>query len=322
MKAIIYRKKNKIEPAILPEPELEKNGAIIKVTGCGLCGSDIVKIRQGLIKEGTVTGHEVVGHISKIKGNKSFNPGDRIVLGHHVPCFRCVFCKNENYSMCAHFKQSNIIPGGFAEYIYVSEEHLKHTVFKVPDNVPDIDASFTEPTACCLRAVKRAGIKPGDNVLIIGLGSIGLVMGQIVKHFGANAYGTELIDERKELANCLGIETVVSKGYDKVFLTAGSDATINAALSSVRDGGTIVVFAGVPSGETSFPNNEIYYRELTVMGSYSPSPADLGESLGLISKKVIKVGNLSSVYDIEDIEKAIDDTVSNKIIKAFIRMSP
>ena len=102
--------------------------------------------------------------------------------------------------MCREFKKTNIVPGGFSEYIYVSEAHLENTVAKIPDNLDSIEASFMEPVACCLRAVKRAAIKSGhtaksektctyrkkpqENVLIIGLGSIGLLMGQIAKHFG------------------------------------------------------------------------------------------------------------------------------------------
>ncbi|OGI01130.1 MAG: hypothetical protein A2Y25_10050 [Candidatus Melainabacteria bacterium GWF2_37_15] len=311
MKAIVYKEKNKVTLENIPIPEIKENGAIIKVRGCGLCGSDIVKLKQGLVKEGTVLGHEVVGELN----------GERVVLGHHVPCFDCVYCKNESYSMCAQFKETNIIPGGFAEYIFVSEKHLKNTVFKVPDEVSDIEASFTEPAACCLRAVKRAGIKPGDNVLVVGLGSIGLIMGQILKYYGANVTGCDLIEKRLEIAKGLGFRTEAIKEADKVFLTAGSNTTVDIAISSVRDGGTILVFASVLSDKVGFPNNEIYYRELTVMGSYSPSPSDLREALDLIAKKIIKVDKLFNVYDMIEIENAINDTISNKIIKAYIVIS-
>ncbi len=321
MKAIVYKDKNTVKLEENPKPELKQNGAIVKVKGCGLCGSDIVKLKHGLFKKNAVPGHEVVGYIEKIQGSDKFKPGDRVVLGHHVPCFKCVYCKNENYSMCPEFKQSNIIPGGFAEYIYASEEHLKNTVFKVPDSVTDIDASFTEPVACCLRAVKRANIKPGDRVQVIGLGSIGIIMGQLLKHTGAEVFGCDLLKERNELAANAGIKTDLIENADKVFLTAGSNTTINTALKSVRDGGAVLVFASVPSEEAGFANNEIYYRELTVLGSYSPSPQDLKEALDLISKKIINFENLYNVYDMIDIEKAINDTVTNKIIKAFIKIS-
>lgn len=318
MKAVIYKTGHKLELKDIPKPELRETGAIIRVKGCGLCGSDIVKLKQDLAREGTVPGHEVVGNILEIRGDFDFKPGDRVALGHHVPCFDCVYCKSGNYSMCAEFKKSNIIPGGFAEYIYVSEKHLRHTVFKVPDHLSDSDASFTEPAACCLRAVKRAGVISGDNVLVMGLGSIGLLMGQIIEHFGANAYGCDLLEERTGLAEQLGIKREINGAYDKVFLTAGSASTLQPALNAIRDGGTMLVFSSVPSETEGFPNNQVYYRELTVLGSYSPSPGDLGEALDLISRRIIKVEGLSSIYNLDNIVRAVEDTCEHRIIKAFI----
>ena len=341
MKAGVYKNKEKIELKTVAKSKLKKNGAIVKVKGCGLCGSDIVKLKQGITKEGAVFGHEIIGHIHQIKGdegNKNFKIGDRIVLGHHVPCFDCIFCKNENYSMCLEFKKSNIFPGGFCEYIYVSEKHLENTVIKVPENVPDIHASFTEPAACCLRAVKKASIKPGNVVFVIGLGSIGLIMGQILKYFGAKVIGCDLLEERIKIAEQLGFEAVYKytndeeiseliklnfqkEGADKVFLTSGSSNSISLAFSSVRDGGTILVFASISSESTGFSNNSVYFRELTIFGSYSASPDDLKDSLKLIEYNIIKLDKLFTEYDLININKAVQDTCSNKIIKAFINIS-
>ena len=337
MKAAIFSKGQKIEFKEVEKPELTNHGAIIKVKGCGLCGSDIVKIKQNVIPGGTVLGHEIVGEITEINSeNKNFKIGDRITGGHHVPCYKCVYCRNQNYSMCKNFKDSNIIPGGFSEYVYLSDAHLDNTIFKVPDNLSNSQASFVEPAACSLRAVKRANIGLGDNVFVIGLGSIGLLIGQIAKHYGAEVCGCDLLDERLELAKELGFSQTYKYtkleetanfynfktgfiGADKVFLASGSLSSIPLALATVRDGGTIVVFSSVATSNAAFSNNDIYYRELTIMGSYSPSPQDLCESLDLINHSIIKVG-FASVYDLDNINEAIDDTLSNKIIKAYIKI--
>ena len=337
MKAAILSERKTIEFQELKKPDLINYGAIIRVKGCGLCGSDIVKLKQGIVPEGTVLGHEIVGKIVEINSkNENFKIGDRVAGGHHVPCYKCVYCRNENYSMCRSFKASNIIPGGFSEYVYISEAHLNNTIFKVQDKLSDIEASFVEPVACCLRAVKRANIKAGDNVFIIGLGSIGLLIGQTAKYYGAKICGCDLLDERLELALELGFsqtykyttldETSNSYnlktdfiGADKVFLSSGSLSSLPLALASIRDGGTIVVFSSVSTSNGVFSNNDIYYRELTVMGSYSPSPQDLSESLDLINNGIIKVG-FASEYDLGNINEAIDDTLSNKIIKAYIKI--
>lgn len=338
MKVAVYKSQGKVEIADMEKPVLAGGGAIIKVHGCGLCGSDIVKIRDNLVISGLILGHEIVGEILEIESkNQNFKIGDKVVVGHHVPCYECIYCKNESYSMCRDFKESNIIPGGFAEYVYISEAHLDSTVFKIENGLSEINASFTEPAACCLRAVKRANIGLGDNVFIIGLGSIGLIMGQIAKHYGARVAGCDLIDERINLAKEVGFDeaykysnleetTGIYKNYtnnigaDKILLTSGSMSSIPLSLTTVRDGGTIMVFASVPSYDGVFANNDIYYRELTVMGSYSPSPADLCESLNMLKHNIIKVDKFTTVYDLDKINEAISDTVTNKIIKAYIRI--
>lgn len=131
------------------------------------------------------------------------------MLGHHVPCMKCDYCLNKNYSMCRQFKETNIFPGGFAEYIYVSPLHLKNTVFKVPKNLDDMEISFMEPLACCIRAVERAEVQKGTTSLVIGLGSIGLLMGQAVKAFKGDVIGCDLIEERVALANNLNFDASI-----------------------------------------------------------------------------------------------------------------
>jgi len=318
------------ENIIINETEklrLEKygTGAIVKTLGCGLCGSDIVKFQQKSVKNGTVLGHEIVGEIVEISSKTDFKVGDKIVSSHHIPCFECTYCKNGNHSMCEHFKKTNIVPGGFSEYIYLSEEHLENVAVKVPEHLTDIEASFYEPLGCCIRAVKRAELRGNSTVLVIGLGSIGILMGQALKAFGMKVFGCDLIQERIDLALKLGFDNAFNSlemdklNVDSVFMTSGADVTIDLALKSVRDGGKIVVFASTPKN-FGYANNEIYYRELTVMGSYSPTPADLKDSMELLSSGKVKVDGMSTVYNLLEIEKSFRDTISNAILKAYIKM--
>ena len=155
-----------------------RKGAIVKVLGCGLCGSDIVKFKHKIVKDGAVLGHEIVAVIDEIDSDTNFQKGERIVTSHHIPCFECTYCKHGNYSMCAHFKATNIFPGGFSEKVFVSEEHLKNVAYKVPENMSNEEISFYEPLGCCVRAIKRCNLQTGDKVLVVGLGSIGLLMGE------------------------------------------------------------------------------------------------------------------------------------------------
>lgn len=302
-----------------------RKGAIVKVLGSGLCGSDIVKFREHISGNGTVLGHEIVAQIEEINSDTAFKTGDRIVTSHHIPCGKCNYCRHGNVSMCEHFKSTNIKPGGFSEYVYLSEEHLENVARLIPENLTEIEASFYEPLGCCVRAVKRANLMENSKVLVVGLGSIGILMSQALKAFGMEVTGCDLIAERIEFLKTLGIEAFDSRElsnneeFDAVFMTSGADKAVDVALKNIRSGGTILVFSSTPLN-TGYGNNEIYYRELTVLGSYSPSPADLQDSLELLRDGKVIVKNMSTVYMLDDIQKAFDDTICNKIMKAYIKI--
>lgn len=303
----------------------DRKGAIVKVLGSGLCGSDIVKFREHISKNGTVLGHEIVAQIEEINSDTSFKKGDKIVTSHHIPCGGCNYCKHGNVSMCEHFKNTNIKPGGFSELVYLSEEHLQNVAHLMPENLTEIEASFYEPLGCCVRAVKRANLIKDSKVLVVGLGSIGIIMAQALKAFGMNVIGCDLLPERINFLKHIGIDAIDSRElsnaeeFDAVFMTSGADKAIEVALKNIRNGGTILVFSSTPQN-TAYPNNEIYYRELTVLGSYSPSPADLKDSLELLRSGKVIVKNMSTIYSLNDIQKAFDDTISNRIMKAYIKI--
>lgn len=332
--AVVNNEKIKIEDIEIPHLNAQK-GAIVKVLCCGLCGSDIVKLREGISPNGTVLGHEIVAEIFEINSSTNFKIGDVIVTSHHIPCGECLYCKSGNVSMCKHFKATNIVPGGFSEYVYLSEEHLQNVAHLKPDNLSLEEASFYEPLGCCVRAVKRCDLKEGDSAVVIGLGSIGILMSQALKAHGVNVVGFDLLDERVGFLKSKGVDAInplnfedalsyiKSKtdnyGADAVFMTSGADKALDTALKVVRNGGKILVFSSTPKN-SGYQNNEIYYRELTVLGSYSPSPDDLRESLELLKSGKVDVKNISTEYELEDIQQAFEDTVSNKIMKACINI--
>ena len=317
----------KIEIINLDKPILDKKGAIIKVLGCGLCGSDLVKIKHATKEneKNIVLGHEVVGIIDEIDSVSDFKKGDIVALGHHYPCFNCEYCKNKSYSMCRTFKNSNIFPSGFSEFIKVDENHLKYTVYKMNNELKNDEKAFLEPLSCCIRAVRRAGFDFGNDnsnfsALTIGLGSIGLLMLKALKAFKVNAFGFDISSNRMEKAIKAGFSFDKNKKYDTIFLTAGNSKAIETALKYVIDGGKIIVFSSVEDDLKGFSNNEIYYRELSIISSYSPSPYDIELSAKFLNEKIVNVENLSSHYTLDNLAKAVDDSFNNKIFKAYIEV--
>lgn len=337
MLSVAYDKKQKLKLTELPTPKIKEDEALIKVDICGVCGSDLVKIKNDLVPEGTVLGHEVVGTIIEVGSQiKKWSASQKVVVAHHVPCLNCYFCRSGNFSMCLQFKNTNISPGGFSEYIKLSKAHLEQTAFLIPKStVSDHEIALTEPLACCLRAVQRAGVSASNSVLICGLGSIGIMLGKLCIEKGAHTFGIDILEERinlgKEmlaihdgyLASSQEMKSWIlnkteGRGVDIILLASGNEKNLADSLSYIRSGGKIVVFSSIPK-EKGFFNNEIYYRELTIMGSYSPSPLALKEAYQMIITEKIKLKKLiTDVVTLKELPKEIDKCFENKSIKMMV----
>ena len=182
-------------------------------------------------------------------GVTGFRRGRRVVVAHHVPCFSCHYCRRGSPSMCRHFKLSNLDPGGFAELCRVPAPNVEHAAFALPDTMSDETASFTEPLACCLRAVKRSGAVPGDTVMVVGLGSIGCLLARAFSLAGAAVFGADLVAGRRALGRRAGArvpdeddeldaalrQATDGRGVDIVMLTAGGAALLPWAAARVRE---------------------------------------------------------------------------------------
>jgi L-iditol 2-dehydrogenase len=306
---------------------------LLRVRGCGLCGSDLAKLR-GPTGRPAVLGHEVVGTVAEVgPGAEGFRAGDRVVVAHHVPCFGCHFCRRGSLSMCAAFKASNLEPGGFAEFCRVPAENVRHATFRVPPEMSDPVASFTEPLGCCVRAVARAGPAAGDVVVVAGLGAMGCLLVQLLRRRGAAVLGVDPLAERREVARRLGATAADDpgaaagslsaltdrRGADLVVLTVGAPAVIRQALGWVRDGGAVHLFVG--EGEGPFPFGQLYRRELTLSATYSSSPADLAEAFDLLRRGEVQVAPLAShSLPLEAFPEAVRLAESRRALKVFVAM--
>ena len=291
-----------------PAPTPGPGELLLRVSGCGLCGSDILKI-DAAAPGPAVLGHEVVGQVVEVgAGVRRFAPGDRLVVAHHVPCFHCHYCRRGSPSMCRHFKRVNLDPGGFAELVRVPVPNVEHAAFRLPAEMTEETASFTEPLACCLRAVKRSRVAAGDTALVVGLGSIGCLLAQLLALEGAQVFAADLLGSRRALGRRLGArvldddaaldaalgEATEGRGADLVVITAGGAGALPAAAARVRDGGTLHYFAGGAGEALPLSLGALYHRELTLTATYSSSPADLEEAFALLAGDRIRVDGLIS----------------------------
>jgi len=328
--------------AQVPIPELPIRGALIKVTGCGLCGSDLDKLVHKKANPGSILGHEMVGVIEALSEYHltGWEVGDRIVSAHHAPCRTCHYCLNDSESMCRQFKSTNFNPGGFSQFLALSEQHLLHTAFKIPPEITMEEASCLEPLACVLRAIRRGGHPINGSVLVVGLGFIGMLAAQAYQNDGNAVYGVDLDSSRCMLAKSQGYlmdafdpvtesrrlhdtlhRHIPSSKVDTVFLTAVNEQSLELALSHVRDGGTIVVFTSAPEGTPIDPST-LYFRELNLITSYSPALCDLQDAAHMLFQHKVDVEPLiSHRLPLREIGDAFELYRSGQAIKVFVHMS-
>jgi L-iditol 2-dehydrogenase len=262
-----------------------------------------------------------------------FQQGDRVVAAHHVPCGDCHYCRRGSHSMCRAFKASNLDPGGFAEYVRVPAANVRHATFRLPEHLTDEEASFVEPLACCVRAVERARVEPGDTAVVVGLGSIGCLFVQLLRRAGAIVVGADPLAARAKLAWALGAQasgatgvaaTAVrelseGRGADHVVITGGGAEVLPWAASVVREGGSLHVFAGGAGDSLPLPLNTLYHHELTLTSTYSSSPAALGRAFWLLAAGKIEVDRLiSHRVPLEQLAEGVELMRRREALKVYV----
>lgn len=336
MKAQVFRGVNQLSYEEVPVPTLEADEVLVQVRVVGLCQSDIKKIRYPLYEPPRIFGHETAGTIAAIGSQvQGWQVGQRVAVMHHIPCMRCAYCLNDNFSMCDVYKNIstsagfNPSGGGFAEYVKVPAHIVKNGgLIPIPDHISFEEASFVEPTNCCLKAVKKAQIAPGQTVLVTGAGPIGLMFMMLVKFFGAKAIATDLLPSRIEKALEIGAQAAFDArdpdlpakvqaltggmGVDVTLLAVPSDKAFFQALDCTRKGGKILFFAEFPD-ELTIPINPniLYRREIDLMGSYSSSYRLQSLSADIVFNRRIDVKALiSDRYPLQNLPQAVDQAIA------------
>jgi L-iditol 2-dehydrogenase len=336
VRAIIYHQHDDIRLEEVPIPTIGPGELLVRVTGCGLCGSDLLKIQQRAAPP-VKLGHELTGVVVEDGfGVSRFAPGQRVVVAHHVPCGECHYCRHGNVSMCAAFKSSNLDPCGFSEYVRVPSAHVKQVALALPDALSDEEGSFTEPLACVVRAVRRSALHSGDLAVVVGLGTVGLLMAQAFGAAGIQVLGLDVLPERLEFAAKYGISALsatepnalervralsAGHGADLAMLTVGGAQAFRQALDLVRAGGAVHLFAATPGALAQLDLDELYHRELTLQTTYSSSPEDLRAALDLLTSRLVRVDGLySHRLPLERFEEGVAIFASRQARKVYFEI--
>ena len=304
MRAAVYRGLNDVRVETVPVPEIGPGEVLLRIHTCGICGTDLKKIHSGSHTAPRIFGHEMAGTIAAVgAGVVDFAVGDRVMAFHHIPCGTCYYCRKKTFAQCETYKKVGCTAGfepaggGFAEYIRVMDWIVRGGLIRISDDVPFEQAAFIEPVNTCLKGVRLLNLQPDETVLVIGQGSIGILLAAIAKRTGANVLTSDLYPERHAIAAQFGLQhplapgadvvaearaATLGRGADAVILAVGVDALIRKSMDAARPGGRVMLFAATQHGETVIDPAAVCMDEKTLMGSYSASVEIQEEGAALV----------------------------------------
>lgn len=334
MLAAVYNGVNQFELAEYPLRKLNNGEVLIEINYCGVCGTDHHIISgKAHANIPVILGHEFSGVITD-KGHNvnDFQIGDKVVVDPNIYCGKCRYCRKGKVQFCENHQALGVtVDGGFAEYVIVPTSQI----YLLPNNFDLSIAAFAEPLSCCLRGIEQAEIKPGNTVTIIGGGSIGLLMVQLVKLSGAaKIILVEPIESRKQIGLKLGADIAFSPddknlvksifdytdgGTDVAIECVGKSETVELSLKLIAKGGTIVVFGLAAKDEVIELNlQELFRNEIKIHNSFlNPFTFDAAVKL-LVSGRINLNGIPTSKIQLKDIKDIFNRVDHTRIIKSQV----
>jgi L-iditol 2-dehydrogenase len=317
MRAAVYRGVNDVRVESVPVPKIGPGELLVRVHTCGICGTDLKKISSGSHSAPRIFGHETSGVVAAAgEGVKQFRQGDRVVVFHHIPCGECYYCRHKTFAQCEIYKKVGCTAGfepsggGFAEYVRVMDWIVDHGTVRIPDGVSFEQACFVEPVNTCMKGIETLQLMPGESVLVIGQGPIGIMLSTLAKRSGARVITSDLYPERLTISKSFGLENgidasradtvktvreqTVGRGADAAILAVGGSGLIRTAMDAVRPGGRVLLFAQTVRGEATIDPAAVCVDEKRLLGSYSASVELQEESVRFVMGREMNLEGLIS----------------------------
>jgi len=320
MRAAVYVGNQTVRVEQVNTPKIGPGELLVRVEACGICHTDLKKIEYDLLPAPRIYGHETAGVVVAAgDGVRGFQPGDRVVAFHHIPCRTCFYCDRKLYAQCPVYKKVGITAGyeaaggGFAQYIRVMDWIVANGgVEKIPAGVGFDVASLVEPVNTVHKAVVQANPAPGDLCVVLGQGPIGLMFTSLLRRVGARVVATDTMPSRialsrefgsMEVYNPLETPDVESKvrsmtsgrGADFVFVAVSAPGIVDQALRLSRPGAGILLFSQTSAKERiDVSGADICVGERMLFGSYSASIDLQKDSAQLVFSGELPVGRLIS----------------------------
>lgn len=331
-------KEQKFEVREMEFGPLASDEVLVKNYSCGICGTD-VHIYHGeegsaAVEPPVVLGHEYSGVVEAVgSAVVDLKPGDKVTIDPNIYCGKCTPCRMGKKQNCEHLYAIGVNRnGGFAEYSVCPESQC----LKVNDDL-DLDvAAMVEPLACAIHGIDRAAIQPGQLVVVIGGGTIGMLMVQLAKLSGASmVILSEPIEMRRKIGLEIGADAVIDpihedvagrikeitgrNGADVVIECVGKTFTVEQAFDAAGLGATVLIFSVPSVGATAkLPLFDVFKKELKIVGSMVNPDTHL-RAVNLLNSGRLEIKRLiTHVYDMEHLEDAIKMQMSNESIKVVV----
>ena len=297
-----------------PEPHPGPGEVTVSLAACGVCGTDLEKLR-GNYRTAGILGHEPVGRVAEVgAGVEGLRPGDRVFVHHHVPCYSCEVCARGDYTFCPTYSRTNLDPGGFAEVFRVPREHVaRGAVLPLAGNVDWDSGTLIEPAGCARTAIRKVGLPPKATAFVLGLGPVGLLYARLLRALGAAwVGGTEVSPMRRAAAERGGIDVAVDprvdgaaraavdrgtdgRGVDLAVVATGHPSVVRSATELVRRAGTVNLF-GLPESGSRLDADlqDLYLRGVRLVPSYATTEPDIAEVHRLMTEGRLSVADLVS----------------------------
>ena len=343
MKAAVLEGPRRIEVKEMPVPEAREGEIQIKVSACGVCGSDVHmwKAGKGWGKGETADftmGHEFCGVVTD-PGASDFKKGDRVVFWANLYCGECDMCRRGLEHLCREVDGTNYIGfvcnGAYAEYYTGRAKNA----YRLPDEVSDVAAGLIDPLMVAYHAVRKSGIKLGDKVLVVGTGIIGLMIGELAKKAGASYVAIEKRSDRKiAVAKMAGyfdayfdsrepemierMRDATDGGFDVCFEVVGAESTLADCIHASKPGGTVVMIGNSMTETIPVNINRAVLQEINLAGSVSCTREEFAGTIELIAKKVIDPEiYVTDTVALDELQRTFERLTSSDdpILKAVVR---
>ncbi|MFA5544900.1 MAG: alcohol dehydrogenase catalytic domain-containing protein [Sphaerochaetaceae bacterium] len=324
MKALIYTGIEQLELQQIADPE---GDFVVKVAGCGVCGTDLKTYLKGhhYFKPPTILGHEFTGYVTRAPKDSGFKIGDPVVVAPYAECGTCNMCKRGLKALC---KNKSFVSGGaFCEYVVLPSDYK--AVLKLPsinNEHPDMTAyTLVEPFACVLNGIKQLKINEYSNVLIIGSGPMGALFALYFLQNGVPVSVVEPNENRRETVASWGIDCyapgeVDVGAFDNVVIAVNKAELVNQYVTSIADGGTVLLFSGLKKEEMlSTDSYSIHYRQVTLTGCSGYAMDEFNTAFEMISQNVQHYKRLiTHIFPIEQGANAFELLRMGKAFKVVI----